>query len=85
MHVHPACAWRHNDHVTEITGGWRDRADRHAPRSAMYPAERAARAGGYYWPADPDTDDFCVFCVPELGEHGWQHDRSCVLGRRRTA
>lgn len=65
------------------TGGrWQDRADRHAPLAALHPAQRS---GDFYYPPDPDTDDYCPACTPELGEHGWQHDRACPRRQRRTA
>ncbi len=73
----------HNGRVTNITSDWRDRADRHAPRSAQHPADRPVPE--IYYPADPDVDLFCIACTPELREGGWQHDRACVIGRRRTA
>ena len=57
--------------------------DPHAPRSALYPVERPVPE--YYYPPDDDVDGYCVACTPELGEHGWQHDRVCPRRQRRTA
>jgi hypothetical protein len=68
--------------VPDSPGNWRSRVDNHAPRSALYPAERLPAE--VYYPPDDDVDLFCPGCTPELGEHGWQHDRACPA-RRRTA
>jgi hypothetical protein len=70
--------------VPESPGERRRNIDRHAPAAVLFPADR--QPAEVYFPPDSDLDLFCVACTPELGEHGWQHDRSCVLGRcKRTA
>jgi len=70
--------------VTKVITDRRYATDRHASRASLHPYERTASTGDYYYPPDPDTDDFCPGCTPELGERGWQHDRACPA-RPRTA
>lgn len=79
MHVHRG----DNHRVTEITSDWRSRTDRHASTGSLHPAERAARAGDYYYPPD-ELDEFCPGCTPEQSGGRWVHDRACPA-RRRTA
>ena len=49
--------------------------DRHASRASLHPA---ARAPGLAYEAD-EIELACAYCTLELGEHGWTHDRACVL------
>lgn len=70
--------------VTEITRNedWRDRADRHAPRSAHHPVLRAAWQYAY----DPDEIELsCLFCTLVLSGGEWDHDPACIRARRREA
>ena len=70
--------------MPEVPGERRKGIDGHAPRSSLHPADRLPAE--VYYPPDSDLDLYCPACTPELGEHGWQHDRSCILARRkRTA
>lgn len=75
----------HNGHVTEITSDWRDRADRHAPRSAHHPALRQPWQYAY----DPDEIELaCLHCTLVYRDGQWVHDGSCpaaAVARHRTA
>jgi hypothetical protein len=61
--------------VTEITRkDWRDRADKHAPRSAHHPVLRAAWQYAY----DPDEIELaCLHCTLVYRDGQWTHDGAC--------
>lgn len=61
-------------------GDWPPPVDRHAPRSALRPAERI-RASAVTYEAD-QIELACVFCVLELDAGEWSHERSCPAARR---
>ena len=72
------------DHMSLNSGGKRSWAvirDHHAPLSVIDLAGRAGDGRRLAWPPDV-IEMLCASCVPERGEQGWQHERSCPMRSR---